>query len=110
MLFSHDQTAIGELAKLLDIEIQHPVNTLLGVCKRIGVGKKLSLLAAELFKSQVGDVPCTAHDVYFGISEVMNIMREDNEPESAIAKMEETTSRAFSVRWTAYDHPGEAQW
>ncbi len=71
MIYAQYTVAIGNLMNLLKIEIDHPVNCLLGVCKRIGVGKKLAFRAAELFEAPNGDTPCTAHDVYYGISEVI---------------------------------------
>lgn len=64
LLYSQYQLALGNLTKLLDMEIDHPVNCMLGVCKRIGISKKLAYEAAEQFAAQNGDLPCTAHDIF----------------------------------------------
>ena len=110
MIYAQYTVAIGNLMNLLKIEIDHPVNCLLSVCKRIGVGKKLAFRAAELFEAQNGDTPCTAHDVYYGISEVIFMLQCDGASGSKIAQMEENVARAFTVRWKDYDIPGEAKW
>ena len=110
MIYAQYTVAIGNLMNLLKIEIDHPVNCLLGVCKRIGVGKKLAFRAAELFEAQNGDTPCTAHDVYYGISEVIFMLQCEGASGSRIAQMEENVARAFTVRWKDYDIPGEAKW
>lgn len=110
MIYAQYTVAIGNLMNLLKIEIDHPVNCLLGVCKRIGIGKKLAFRAAELFEAQNGDTPCTAHDVYYGISEVIFMLQCDGASGSKIAQMEENVARAFTVRWKDYDIPGEAKW
>ncbi len=110
MLYSQYTVAISNLINLLKIEIDNPVNCLLGVCKRIGIGKKLAFKAAELFEAQYGNNPCTAHEVYYGISEVIFMLQCEGASGSRIAQMEENVARAFTVRWREYDIPGEAKW
>lgn len=110
LIYAQYQIAIGNLMKLLDIEIDHPISCMLGVCKRIGISKKLAFRAAELFEAQHGDTPCTAHDVYYGISEVIFILQCEGASGSKIAQMEENVARAYNVRWHDYDIPGEARW
>ncbi len=110
MLYAQYKLAIGNLTDLLKIEIDHPVNCLLGVCKRIGIGKKLAFKAAELFDAQYGDEPCTAHEVYYGISDVIFMLQCEGANGSKIAQTEENVARAFTVKWREYDIPGEARW
>lgn len=110
MLYSQYQFAIGNLARLLDTEIRHPVNCMLGVCKRIGVGKKLAYEAAEQFKAQNGDTPCTAHDIYYGMSEIVFMVTCGGAGGTKIVQAEETVARALSVRWQDYDIPGDFKW
>ncbi len=71
MMYSQYKFDIGNLARLLDIEIGNPINCMLGICKRIGISKKLAYEATEQFKAQNGDEPCTAHDIYYGMSEIV---------------------------------------
>ena len=110
LIYSQYTVAIGNLKRLLDIEIENPVSCMLKVCKRIGVTKKLAFEAAKLFDSQNGNSPCTAHEIYYGISEVIFMMQCNGESGSRIAQMEENVARAFSVRWYDYDIPGDMTW
>lgn len=110
MLYSQYQFAIGNLAKLLDIEISNPVNCMLGVCKRIGVSKKLAYEAAEQFKAQNDGVPCTAHDIYYGMSEIVFMVACSGASGTKIVQAEETVARALSARWQEYDIPGDFKW
>jgi hypothetical protein len=110
MIYAQYTLAIGNLMNLLKIEINNPVNCFLGICKKIGVTKKLAYDAATLFEGQNGNTPCTAHEIYYGISEVIFMMQCAGESGSRIARMEENIARAFTVRWHDYDIPGEAKW
>ncbi len=110
MIYAQYTVAIGNLTNLLKIEIDNPVNCLLGVCKKIGVTKKLAFDAAALFMGQNGNTPCTAHEIYYGISEVIFMMQSAGESGSRIAQMEENIARAYQVRWHDYDIMGEFKW
>jgi len=110
LLCSQYQLAIGKLTNLLDVNIQNPVNCLLRVCKHVGIGKKLAYEAAEQFKVLNGEDPCTAHDVYFGINEVVFMLQCDGASGSKIVRMEENVARALSVRWNDFDIPGDFKW
>ena len=83
---------------------------MLGVCKRIGISKKLAYDAAEQFEAQNGDLPCTAHDIYHGISEIVFMVTCSGATGTKIVKMEETVAKALSVRWESYDIPGTFKW
>ena len=110
LLCSQYQLAIGKLTKLLDIEISNPVNCLLRICKHIGISKKPSYEAAEQFKALNGEAPCTAHDVYFGINEVVFMLQCEGASGSKVIRMEENVARALSVRWSDFDIPCDFKW
>lgn len=110
LIFSQYTRALNNLTKLLDVEIFYPVNAMLGIMKRISIPKKLAYQAAELFKAQYGEDGCTAHDAYYGISEVLFLMQCDGASGSRIAQMEEKVARALHIRWHDYDMPGEFNW
>lgn len=109
-IFSQYTKALGNLTALLDVEVSYPVNTMLGVMKRISIPKKLAYQAADLFKAQYGEDGCTAHEVYYGISEVLFMLQCDGASGSRIAQMEEKVARALHIRWRDYDMPGEFNW
>lgn len=110
LIYSQYKLALGHLEKLLDIEVNNPENCMLGVCKKIGISKKQAYEATELFLAQHGTNPCTAHDIYYGISEVIFMMQCDGAEGTKIAQAEETVARALSVRWHDFDMPGQFKW
>jgi len=80
------------------------------VMKAIGVTKKLAYSALELYKAQVGDKPCTAHDLYLGINEVIFFLECDGATSSKIIQMEENVARALRINWKEHDYPSEIKW
>lgn len=110
MIYGKYQLAIGNLTDLLKIEILHPANCMKGIMKRLGIPKKYGLEAVELFLAQYGEDPCTAHDIYYGISEILFLLACNGEGGSRITEMEEKIARALSIHWSEYDVLGEFVW
>lgn len=110
LLYAQYAVALGNLTDLLEIGVEHPSNCFTGVAKKIGVPKKLAFEALELFEAQYGKGPCTAHEIYYGLSEVVFLMQCRGDTASRIIQMEENVARAFTVRWRDYDIPGETKW
>ena len=110
MLCGKYQLATGNLIKLLQIDIQYPINCMKGVMDRLGIARKYAAEAVELFKAQYGEDSCTAHDIYYGISEILYMLQCEGAEGSRITKMEESNARALSINWEAYDIPGEYKW
>ena len=105
-LYAKYQLATGNLIKLLKIDIMHPVNCMRGVMDKLKIPKRYQAEAVELFKAQQGEDPCTAHDIYYGISEILYMLACDGEEGSRITRMEETIARALSMNWEEFDIPG----
>ena len=105
-LYGKYQLATGNLIKLLNIDIMNPVNCMRGVMDKLKIPKKYQAEAVELFKAQQGEDPCTAHDIYYGISEILYMLTCDGEEGSRITRMEEIIARALSLNWTEFDIPG----
>lgn len=110
MIYGKYQLATGNLIKLLQIDIQYPMNCMKAVMDKLGIAKKYAAEAVELFKAQFGEELCTAHDLYYGISEILYMLECEGAEGSRITKMEETIARALSINWEAYDIPGEYKW
>lgn len=110
LIFAQYTKALKNLTALLDVEIMYPVNTMLGIMKRITIPKKLAYQATDLFVAQCGEDGCTAHDVYCGISEVLFLLQCDGADGSRIVQMEEKIARALHMRWHDYDMPGDFRW
>lgn len=109
-VFGQYEVALEGLARLLDIQIDNPINAMLGVMKRIGITKKLAYLAAELFEAQYGTQPCTAHDLFYGIAEAPATLQAEGASATRVTQMEENAARALTIRWTDYDMPGTFKW
>lgn len=105
-LYSKYQLATGKLIKLLKIDIMNPVNCMRGVMDKLKIPKKYQAEAVELFKAQQGEDPCTAHDIYYGISEILYMLTCEGEEGSRITRMEEIIARSLSMNWEEYDIPG----
>lgn len=110
LLYPRYIDAIDRLGKLIEVEVEYSYNTMLRVMKRIGVTKKLAYQVAEQWMAQHGEGGCTAHDLYFAISEVTFLLQCSGASGSKIAQMEENISRALKIRWDDYDYPGEVKW
>lgn len=110
MIYGKYQFAIGNLTKLLSVEIKNPANCMIGVMKKINIPQKYGMEAVELFKAQYGEDPCSAHDLYYGISEVLFMLEVNGEEGSRISAMEEKIGRALGVEWSDYDFPGDVKW
>ena len=110
MIFAQYEKAIGGLTGLLETEIRYPANCMLGVMKKIGLTKKLSFEAVDLFKAQYGEDPCTAHNIYFGICEVIFMLQCNGADGLKLVENEEKIARTLTMRWTDYDMPGEVKW
>lgn len=110
LLYGKYQLATGNLIKLLKIDIANPVNCMKGVMDKLGISRKYAAEAVDLFIAQYGEDPCTAHDIYYGISEILYMLTCEGEDGSRITRMEETIARALSVNWKEYDVPGVYRW
>lgn len=104
------QLAAGNLVKLLKVGVMNPVNCMKGVMDRLGIARKYAAEAVDLFRSQYGEDPCTAHDIYFGISEILYMLACEGAEGSRIVRMEENIARALSVNWAEYDIPSTYRW
>ena len=110
MLYGKYQAATGNLIKLLNIDIRYPVNCMKGIMDKLGIVKKYKAEAVDLFIAQYGEDPCTAHDIYFGISEILYMLTCEGEEGSKITRMEEIIARALGLNWSEYDVPGTYAW
>ena len=110
MLYSQYDLAIGKLKDLIAITVKNPSNAMVGVMSKIGIPKKYGVPALEKFNAIHSSGFCSAHDIYYGIAEVIFFMQCAGESGVRITQMEETVSRALNVKWQDYDIPGEIKW
>ena len=110
MLYSQYDLAIGKLENLIAVTVKNPSNAMIGVMSKIGIPKKYGVPALEKFNAIHGSGFCTAHDIYYGIAEVVFLMQCAGESGVRVTQMEETVSRALNVKWQEFDIPGEIKW
>ena len=110
LLYARYCASIDAQIKLLDIEIQYPATTMLGVLKKIGAPKKSSYEAQEYFLAIHGDSPCTAYELYMQMSDVIFSAQCEGAAGIRIAQLEEIIARALHINWSDYDRPGTFKW
>lgn len=110
MLYSQYDLAIGKLENLISVTIKNPTNTMIGVMSKIGIPKKYGVPALEKCNAIHGSGMCTAHDIYYGIAEVVFYMQCAGESGVKVTQMEETVARALNVKWQEFDIPGDVKW
>ena len=110
MICSRYTDAITDMTKLMDIEVRNPLNCLRLVMKKVGIKKKIINEVAQLFEAQNGNVPCTAHDLYYAINEASFFAACDGMQGHDIISLEENITRALALDWTEYDVPGAIKW
>lgn len=106
-IFTYYKEVLRGVARLCKIHISYPANTMTGIMKKSGFGKKMTAETVESFKASGGDQPCSAYEVYCGICEALSIARQDGESERGLLKLEEKIAGCVSRRWHDFDIPGE---
>ncbi|BDF35909.1 hypothetical protein CE91St62_39700 [Lachnospiraceae bacterium] len=109
-LYSRYQDAIADMAKLVEIPIQYPVNCLTGILKQMPIGKKLGSKVVELYVCTHGEGPTTAHELYYALSEASFIAACEGLSSSRILKIEEEITKALQYDWSEYDLYGTVSW
>ena len=65
--------------------------------------KKAALEAIAMYEIASGGGPATAHDVFFAMQEIPFILKTQNTSESKLLEVQESLSRALSLKWSDYD-------
>ena len=102
-LFAQFQDSVGKLQKLLDIQLEYPVNAMTRICKKLSMPKKAAVEAIQMYELTYGGGPATAHDVFMAMQEISYILRTEHAPESKLLALEENMARALTLRWSDYD-------
>jgi len=102
-LFAQFGDSIAKLQKLLDIQLDYPVNAMTRVCKKLSLPKKAAVEAISMYEMSYGEGVATAHDVFFALQEIPFILKTKNFPESKLLVVEENLARALTLKWSDYD-------
>lgn len=108
-MFSKFRDMVETMAKLVDIKIENPVNTMLNVGMSVcGLYRTQLVKAVEEYKEMYGDEPenVTADDVFYVLQRALANMRIlDKSSEVKIEDCEEALMRLLSPNfsWSTYD-------
>lgn len=102
-LFAQFGESIAKLQKLVEIQLQYPVNAMTRVCKKLSMPKKAAVEAIAMYEMAYGGGPATAHDVFLAMQEIPFLLKSDGTPESKLITLEENLARTLSIKWSDYD-------
>ena len=102
-LFAQFGDSVAKLQKLMEIHLSYPVNAMTRICKKLSMPKKAALEAISMFEMAFGGNSATAHDVFFGMQEILFTLKTENTPESKMLLVEENLARALTLNWNDYD-------
>ncbi|MCM1508985.1 MAG: hypothetical protein NC177_17895 [Ruminococcus flavefaciens] len=102
-LFAQFGNSIAKLQKLLEIQLDYPINAMTRICKKLSMPKKAAMEAISMYEMAYGSGPATAHDVFLAMQEIPFILKTENTPENKLLLLEENMARALTIRWSDYD-------
>lgn len=89
MLFAQFGDSVARLSGLLSIHLDHPVNAMTAICKRLALPKKAAMEAIDMFEMAIGEDSATAHDVFVAMQEIPFILKTQGTPESKLLALQE---------------------
>ena len=110
MLFAQFGDSVARLSGLLSIHLDHPVNAMTAICKRLALPKKAAMEAIDMFEMATGEDSATAHDVFVAMQEIPFILKTQGTPESKLLALQENMARALTLKWRDYDYAREVKW
>lgn len=110
MLFAQFGDSVARLSGLLSIHLDHPVNAMTAICKRLALPKKAAMEAIDMFEMAIGEDSATAHDVFVAMQEIPFILKTQGTPESKLLALQENMARALTLKWRDYDYARKVKW
>ena len=108
MLFAQFGDSVSRLSALLSIHLDHPVNAMTAICKRLALPKKAAMEAIDMFEMAIGKESATAHDVFMAMQEIPFILQGTSE--NKLLALQENMARALTLKWRDYDYAREVKW
>ena len=110
MLFAQFGDSVSRLSALLSIHLDHPVNAMTAICKRLALPKKAAMEAIDMFEMAIGKESATAHDVFMAMQEIPFILKIQGTSENKLLALQENMARALTLTWRDYDYAREVKW
>ena len=102
-LFAQFGDSVVKLQRMLEIQLDYPVNAMTRVCKKLSMPKKAAVEAIAMYEMAYGGGAATAHDVFMAMQEIPFILKSESTPQSKLLTIEENLARALTLRWSDYD-------
>ena len=112
-MFSLFDEAINDLNRLMQVIIYEPVNCMIGLFKSLKLPVKYSSEVVERFTAVNGNKPCTAYEIYAGMSEYLDVVEtlsNDDLSEFKKIQIEEILAKAIKKDFTKFDVSGTVAW
>ena len=110
MLFAQFGDSVSRLSALLSIHLDHPVNAMTAICKRLALPKKAAMEAIDMFEMAIGKESATAHDVFMAMQEIPFILKIQGTSENKLLALQENMARALTLKWRDYEYAREVKW
>lgn len=110
MLFAQFGDSVSRLSALLSIHLDHPVNAMTAICKRLALPKKAAMEAIDMFEMAIGKESATAHDVFMAMRRSPFILKIQGTSENKLLALQENMARALTLKWRDYDYAREVKW
>jgi hypothetical protein len=110
MLFAQFENSVRQLEKLASVYLDHPINAMTAVCKRLSLPKRAALEAIAMYEMALGGDTATAHDVFMAMQEIMFMLKTADTTTSKMLALEEAMARALALNWQSYDYAKAVSW
>ena len=111
-IWARFEASLEKVAELASMELQHPENAVISLCKRFGIPKGYGEEARSAVEEQrlYTGKPVTAHDVYCHMSEIVSAAKNRGASRSTINKLSDDVARVLNVDWYDHDVGGTISW
>lgn len=111
MAYTIARKASKQMEALKDVPVSHPVETFLNVAKKIGVPKKLAMMARVDFEDMIDGYSddVNAYDVYMGLVEVVFYAQQMGKDKRFCDNLQEIIARALTISWNESDN-NKVEW
>lgn len=112
-VFNRLTDSMDRLTKLAETEVQHPINVMTGIYKRIGAPKRYAVQVIEKYRELLEDEPYSAHKLYFDMFDIVQYMKANPKEKDLCGKeiqLEEILGKIPFLDFDDFDFPGVVAW
>lgn len=106
--------AMEKITELAKIEVRHPQNCVIGLCKKLNIPKKYGEYARmeveQYSTDEYGETPMSAHDVYLSMCRIVTEARLASASRNSINFLSDQVARVLNIDWAEYDVGGQVSW